>query len=79
VNPDDITALFARRVREERRARKWTLQTLGEKAGVSLSVTDRAEKTGGVTLRSVLLIAEAFGVPAAELLAEPEFAAEPQA
>jgi hypothetical protein len=39
----------------------------------------RAETGKGITLRTVLLIAEALGVPAAELLAEPEFAAEPQA
>jgi transcriptional regulator with XRE-family HTH domain len=74
MTPDETCELFGRRVREARRARKWSLRDLGEKASLSLPVLWRAEAGAGITLRSALLIAGALEIPAAELLAEPETA-----
>ena len=56
------TALtLAERVRELRLNQGWTRKTLAERSGVSLGSLERFERTGLVSLESLLKIANALG------------------
>jgi XRE family aerobic/anaerobic benzoate catabolism transcriptional regulator len=69
----DVLELVARRVREERAGRDWTIRELAEKCGVSVRFLVQLE--GGranISVRRLADVARAFDLPAAALLADKD-------
>ncbi|EDM28428.1 hypothetical protein LNTAR_10946 [Lentisphaera araneosa HTCC2155] len=58
--PEEISILLAERLREKRLALGWKQQTLSDRSGVSLASLRRFEKTGLISLQSLLKLAFAL-------------------
>lgn len=67
-----MAALLARRLRELRTARDWTIEEAAERIGVEPAHVRRIESGAANPSLAVLVsIAHAFGMRVSELLAEP--------
>jgi len=69
---DDIYGVLGRRIREERQAAGWTLEQLGERAGITgafVAHIEAGRKHG--TLETVAKIARALDLQPADLLRVP--------
>ena len=75
MNPGDLIRDFGLRVGRERTTRRWSMQQLADKAGVSVSTVSRAERGNDVWLACAVRLAAALGVPLAALVAEADCAA----
>jgi transcriptional regulator with XRE-family HTH domain len=64
----DVTAVFARRVREYRADRGWHLKHLAAASGLGISTLSRIENGREASLGAAGMIARGFGVPLAALL-----------
>jgi transcriptional regulator with XRE-family HTH domain len=60
-SPKDIERLLADRVRAARLALGWKQATLAERSGVTLASLRRFERTGKVSLESLLRLCHALG------------------
>ena len=58
--PEDISTALAARVRARRLALAWKQETLADRSGVSLASLRRFEKTGLISLQSLLKLAFAM-------------------
>lgn len=67
----DVNRLFADRVKRKRTERGWSIRQLATKAGISGSTASRVEHGTETWLSVAAQIAEALGVPLAELVAKP--------
>ncbi len=68
-----ITARLARRIRQLRRERDWSLSDLSEASGVSRSMLSQIERNeASPTLSVAYRIAKAFGISLGELVSDPE-------
>lgn len=66
-------ASFGEKIRHLRKDRGWTLQTLGERSGISFSTISKAERNViALTYDSILKLAFAFDMQMSELLSESE-------
>src|SRR5215471_14566481 len=66
---DAILHVVARRVREARRARNWTIRELAERSGLSLRFLVQVEAgTGNISVRRLDDLERALKVSAAELV-----------
>jgi len=69
---DMISRRFGRRLRQLRNERNWSLETLASRSGVSRSMISQIEREqANPTLAVTLRIAQAFGMPLAELVDAP--------
>jgi len=69
---DMISRRFGRRLRQLRSERNWSLETLASRSGVSRSMISQIEREqANPTLAVTLRIAQAFGMPLAELVDAP--------
>ena len=59
--PEEAARMLADKIRQLRLTRKWKQATLAERAGVSLASLRRFERTGLVSLQSLLRLAFALG------------------
>jgi transcriptional regulator with XRE-family HTH domain len=67
-----ISRRFGRRLRQLRNERNWSLETLASRSGVSRSMISQIEREqANPTLAVTLRIAQAFGMPLAELVDAP--------
>jgi len=75
VNPESPESLIPRRVREERLQRRWTLEQLAERAGVSRAMISKIER-GESSPTAVLLarLGAAMGVSLSSLMSAPRAA-----
>jgi len=88
LTPDETAQHLAKKVRELRLARNWKQATLAERSGVTQASLRRFERTGQISLQSLLKLAFALGrlsdfeqplhSPAAGSIAEMEAAARPR-
>jgi transcriptional regulator with XRE-family HTH domain len=62
MTPMELAQLLARRARQRRLAQELTQQGLAQRAGVTLGTLKRFERTGQISLLSLLRIAVALGV-----------------
>jgi XRE family aerobic/anaerobic benzoate catabolism transcriptional regulator len=68
-----ILDVVARRVREARRARQWTIRELAERSGLSVRFLVQVETgTGNISVRRLDDLARAFKVTTADLVTEGE-------
>lgn len=68
-NVDEITQQACRRIRELRNARKWSLESLAERSGVSRSMLSEIERgRANPTLAVTLKIARAFEISLSDLV-----------
>jgi transcriptional regulator with XRE-family HTH domain len=76
MTPDELRAVFGKRARKARLARRWSVRELADRSGgvLSPSTITRAERGREIVLGAALAIAGALGLTASELLAEPECA-----
>src|SRR3954471_19112193 len=66
---DDILDLVARRVRQERGARHWTIRELAERSGVSVRFLVQLEAgRGNISVKRLADLAGAFDIPVADLV-----------
>ena len=85
--PEEISLQLAKKVRQRRLAIGWKQQTLAERSGVSLPSLRRFEKTGLISLKSLLKLAfalvhlddftELFHTPAANSIKDLDKQAKP--
>lgn len=61
ITPNEVAAELACRVRALRLAREWKQSTLAENAGVTLASLRRFERTGKISLQSLLKLSFALG------------------
>ena len=74
-----VSRRFGRRLRQLRAERTWSLETLAGRSGVSRSMISQIEREqANPTLAVTLRIAQAFGMPLAELVDAPGAAATVQ-
>ena len=59
--PEELSLQLAKKVRQRRLAIGWKQQTLAERSGVSLPSLRRFEKTGLISLKSLLNLTFALG------------------
>ncbi len=76
LGPQEVQQALAERARNERLRQNWTQDDLAHRAGVSLGSLKRFERTGQVSLQSLLKIAMALDALSAfeTLFGAPEFA-----
>jgi len=68
-----ILDVVARRVREARRARRWTIRELAERSGLSVRFLVQVEAgAGNISVRRLDDLARAFRIPAADLVTDAE-------
>lgn len=60
-SPADINKDVAKRVRDRRKEKKWSQVELSKRSGVSLGSLKRFERTGEISLSSLVKIAFAIG------------------
>lgn len=60
-SPGDVNLNIAARVRARRKEKKWSQIQLGERADVSLGSVKRFERTGEISLSSLIKIGFALG------------------
>ena len=61
MTPMELSQLLAQRARQRRLAQELTQQGLAQRAGVTLGTLKRFERTGQISLLSLLRIAAALG------------------
>lgn len=61
TSPGEVSADLARRVRARRKEKKWSQLVLSERSNVSLGSLKRFERTGEISLSSLIKIAFALG------------------
>ncbi|MGL4412221.1 MAG: helix-turn-helix domain-containing protein [Bacteroidales bacterium] len=60
--PDSIMLSIADKIRQRRLERDWTQQLLASKADMPISTYRRFEKTGEISIRSLVMISFALGL-----------------
>ena len=71
-DPEAVARKIGRKIAQLRRAGGLTQATLAERLGVSIERVSRIEREGNLTVHTIVTVANALGVPATELWAEPE-------
>jgi transcriptional regulator with XRE-family HTH domain len=75
TDPHDPTALIARRLRDERARRSWTLDDLAQRAGVSKAMLSKLERSEASPTAALLgRISGALGMTISTLLADADTA-----
>lgn len=76
MTPGEMRVVFGRRARKARLERRWSIREMAGRSGgvLSPSTITRAERGREIVLGAALAIAGALGIPASEMLAEPECA-----
>ena len=69
---DRVLRDVGRRIAELRTERGWTQEDFAERAGWSWKYAQRLESGGGMTLRTLVRVANALGVKPGELLEAPK-------
>jgi XRE family transcriptional regulator, aerobic/anaerobic benzoate catabolism transcriptional regulator len=73
MQADRLLGAVARQVRRARRLRHWTLRELAERSGLSVRFLVQVESGhGNISVKRLAELADAFHVPAAELLHDEE-------
>ncbi len=62
ATPNEVTKHLAHQVQAKRLSLNWSQKTLSERSGVSFGVLKKFERTGKISLESLLKIALALGV-----------------
>lgn len=57
LSPHEISLLIAKQMQAKRLSLNWTQKSLSEKSGVSFGVIKKFERTGKISLESLLLLA----------------------
>jgi transcriptional regulator with XRE-family HTH domain len=71
-DPEEVARKIGQRIAELRRDAGLTQAKLAERLGVSVERVSRIEREGNLTVYTIVLVANALGVPAAALWAEPK-------
>jgi transcriptional regulator with XRE-family HTH domain len=74
-DPEEVARRIGQRIAELRRGAGLTQAKLAERLGVSVERVSRIEREGNLTVHTIVLVANALGVPAVTLWAEPAPAA----
>jgi transcriptional regulator with XRE-family HTH domain len=70
-NPDDVARQIGRKIKELRTASGLSQAALAERLGVSVERVSRIEREGNLTVRTIVAVANALDVLAAELWTTP--------
>jgi transcriptional regulator with XRE-family HTH domain len=71
-DPDEVARKVGQRIAALRRAAGLTQAALAERLGVSVERVSRIERDGNLTVRTIVTVANALDVTAADFWKEPE-------